>query len=200
MYILSKYKDYYDYLTGIYGVDKKLILDRRNTDSCHIYNKITLYIAGYVIEGIYFNNKFYYGEDLRKYIVDKSNINQWWKKWKWLSRHVLRDYDKSYHIKFKDVEDWFYLEPIKDKKDINQKYNCPIIIKNSFNNYCKYPKLEDLGLASFIPAETIYQWLSEWLSNQITSKEKQIKEIPDSLKIENKGFDKKRSFRPKIKK
>ena len=27
MKIISKYKDYYDYLQGIYGVDEKLILD-----------------------------------------------------------------------------------------------------------------------------------------------------------------------------
>ena len=29
MKIISKYKDYYDYLTGIYGVDDKIVLDRR---------------------------------------------------------------------------------------------------------------------------------------------------------------------------
>lgn len=31
MYIISKFKDYYDYLAGIYGIDKTLVYDRRAT-------------------------------------------------------------------------------------------------------------------------------------------------------------------------
>lgn len=201
MKIISKYKDYYDYLSGIYGEDNKLILDRRNKENYtlpHI-DKITFYIAGYVIEGLIDeNDNIYYGDNLKQFIVDKNNRKNWWKKWKWLSTHNKRNYDKSYHIKYKDEENWYYLEPIKDMEDINQKTNCPILLKTIYGLY-KYPKLSDFNLASFISAETIYQWLSEWLSNQITKREKQIKEIPDSLKIENKGFDKKKSFRPKMK-
>lgn len=202
MKIISKYKDYYDYLSGIYGIDEKLILDRR---TCEEYllpsvGKITLYIAGYVIEGLKTeSNRILYGKDLEQYIVDKSNTRHWWRKWKWLSTSNKRDYDKSYHIKYKASEKWYYLEPVRDLENTNKDLNCPILIKIDGHEAKRYPKLDKLGIASFIPAETIYKWLSTWLSDQITEKEKQIKEIPDSLKIENKGFDKKRSFRPKMK-
>lgn len=29
MKIISQYKDYYDYLIGFYGIDEKIVLDRR---------------------------------------------------------------------------------------------------------------------------------------------------------------------------
>ena len=50
MKIISKYKDVYDYLTGIYGEDPLLILDRREFDinrisASQFYNtKIQLFI------------------------------------------------------------------------------------------------------------------------------------------------------------
>jgi len=204
MYILSKYKDYYDYLMGIYGVDKKLILDRRNSESFLLpeTGKIIFYIAGYVIECLVNNDTFYYGDALKPFIMDKFKTKKWWKGWKWLSSHKLRNYEKSYHIKFigkyNIEEDWYYLEPEIDLEKINIKYNCPILIKTSYG-ISKYPKLATLKLPTFVPSEMIYEMLSGWLSQQITDKEKQTKDIPDSLKIESKGFDKKRSFRPKMK-
>lgn len=201
MKIISKYKDYYDYLTGIYGIDEKLILDRREKEAYLLpsIGKITLYIAGYIIEGlIKENGQFVYGQYLKKYIVDKYKTRCWQKKWRWLSTHMERNYDKSYHVKYKNDEDWYYLEPLKDLENTNKIHNCPILLKIN-NKFYKYPKLDKLNLSKFILAKNIYQWLSEWLSNQITEKEKEIKELPDSFKIENKGFDKKKSFRPKMK-
>jgi hypothetical protein len=201
MKILSKYKDYYDYLVGIYGEDPKLILDRRDKDNYALVtgSKIVLYIAGYVIEGLILENgNILYGEALTPYIVDKTKYRNWWYRYKWLSKHQNRDYSKSVHIKYKDEEDWYYLEPVKDPQDTNILNNCPILIKTIYG-LCKYPKLESLKLPTYLKAETIYQWLTEWLSNQITEKEKQIKDIPDKLKIQNKGFDIKKSFRPNIK-
>ena len=57
-------KDYYDYLTGVYGIDDKLVLDRRKKTFFGIIpTKISLYIAGFVVEGLYIKGKFYYGED-----------------------------------------------------------------------------------------------------------------------------------------
>ncbi len=194
MKIISKYKDYYDYLSGIYGIDEKLILDRREKDDYMLptLGKITIYIAGYIIEGmVKESGNIFYGDSLRSYIIEKPI-------WKWLSKHHKRDYTKSFDIKYKNHNEWYYLEPIKDLKNINEKHNCPILIDTPYG-IKKYPMLSTLKLPSFLPAETIYQWLSEWLSTQITNKEKQIKELPNSLKIENKGFDKKKSFRPKMK-
>lgn len=201
MRIISKYKDYYDYLSGIYGEDPKLILHRRNKEDYYLSDNsmIELYIADYKIEGLFIGNKYLYGDQIKPYIVDDSKKKYWWKKWAYLSKHYPRNYEESFHIKHKDLESWCYLKPMKDLELTNTKHNIPILIKTTFG-LKKYPKLSNLNLASFVPAETIYKWLSEWLSNQITNKEKQTKEITDILKIENKGFDKKRSFRPKMKK
>lgn len=195
MKILSKGKDYYDYLTGIYGIDEKLVLDRRNSDARYNPEYLRFYIAGYIIEGIYQDKQFYYGEKLKELEYDKSI------KKIWLSRHNKRDYYKSIEIKYGSEGykklDWIYLEPVKDSENINQKENCPVLLKY-WNKYHKFPYLKEYDLQKFIPAETIYQWLSEWLGNQITLKEKSP-ELSNDNKIESKGFDKKRSFRNKMK-
>lgn len=49
MKIISKHKDYYDYMCHIHGVDNKLVLDRRDsdyTDSFLLYNRDKL-VASY---------------------------------------------------------------------------------------------------------------------------------------------------------
>lgn len=201
MKILSKYKDYYDYLVGTYGEDPRLILDRRDRESYLLpgIGKITLYIAGYIAEGLILaNGNIIYGNSLKSFIVDKTKQRHWWIRCSWLSKSNKRNYEKSYHIKYENHEDWYYLEPIKDLENTNTIHNCPILLKTPYGIY-KYPKLATLKIPTLIKAETIYKWLTEWLSNQITEKEKQIKDIPDSIKIINKGFDIKKSFRPNIK-
>ena len=75
MKIISKYKDYYDYLVGIYGEDPKLVLDRRDNDFfTYKKNKIQLFIAGNIIDGYCDGDKIYYGEDLEQF---KSDYRYW---------------------------------------------------------------------------------------------------------------------------
>lgn len=198
MKIISKYKDYYDYLQGLYGIDKKLILDRRDHDLIPYTpsdGKLTFYIAGYIIEGYWSEKekKCYYGDDLKQF-VDKIDYipSQPWK----------RDCSKSIWLHNKNLNrihngDWYYIEPIKDKDKFNIKYNCPILLK--FNSYMlKYIKLSDFNMASFISSNKMYEMLSEWLSKQITLKE-EVPELNNDNKIKSKGFDIKKSFRPKMK-
>ncbi len=199
MYILSKYKDYYDYLTGIYGVDPKLILDRREGYSGpidryqHELNKeykITLVICGRRIEGYRYQNKIYYGQDLIQF---KNHENS---KWDGIQYDYItirkENYSRHYNTKLA-------LEPIEGFDIINKQHDCPILIENGLNNYDKFPKLEELNLASFIPAEQLYQWLSQWLAQQIDDQQNIKSNLTDVEKLENKGFDKIKSFRPNIK-
>lgn len=68
MKILSKYKDYYDYISGIYGEDPKLVLDRRTGSGFQDLTEDTKYfifIGGFQIEGYYRGGKMFYGESLR---------------------------------------------------------------------------------------------------------------------------------------
>jgi hypothetical protein len=195
MKIISKYKDYYDYLSSIWGIDEKLVLDRRETENyCLIDNTIfRLYIAGYIIEGLMKDDKFYYGNNLRQFTEKEY-------RYKYLRGFDnKRDYKKSISIKINGNLYYIYFEIVKDKENINEKNNCPILI-NLGNKFKKYPKLDNFKLGSFIPPENIYKWISAWLSNQITKKENTNRELDNNLKIINKGFDIKRSFRPKIRK
>lgn len=195
MKILTKYKDYYDYLTGIYGVDPKLILDRREgySNPINIYQheidkeyKITLVICGRRIEGYRYQNKIYYGQDLIQF---KNAENSKWDGIKYNYITIRKEnYSRHYNTKLA-------LEPIEGFDIINKQYNCPILIEKGINNYEKFPKLEELNLASFIPAEQLYQWISQWLAQQIDDQQNIKTNLTDVEKLENKGFNKITSFR-----
>lgn len=187
MKIISKYKDYYDYLSGIYGIDEKIILDRTDFKHCNSIssNRIfRLYIAGYIVEGICVDNIYYYGNELKKFELDQNKLRYWF------SKHKKRDYDKSIYIKNKLLEGWIYTEPLKDKDEYNKKQNCAIIL----NENDKYPILRELELSKFIKPTIIYQWIYDYLSSLITDKEK-ISDMSNENKILAKGFDLKTSFR-----
>ena len=184
MKIISKYKDYYDYLVGIYGEDPKIILDRRESEQLYLPlfpDKITLVIAGLVIEGYYVNNKIHYGERLLPY----QQKYKYWKPKKENGIIIDRDY--------------YSLVPFKDDKQLNKKLDCPILYLRYNRTPVKYPILHLLDLPSFIPAEEMYQMLYQYLSNQLSEKEDKVDNRNDIEKLEAKGFDKKESFRPNIK-
>lgn len=81
---------------------------------------------------------------------------------------------------------------------------CPIILCKSISyrdeprEIMKYPKLEDLQLGSFIEPMKVYQMISEWLAKRVDELELTTT-TTNEQKIENKGFDKKTSFRPNMK-
>lgn len=115
MKIISKFKDYYDYLVGIYGVDEKLILDRTKFTSLRFEptenTRLIFYICGMRVEGIYKNGKFLYGDDLIPYCYYCNNK---------LDSFLAKD---KYF-----VNDLYILKkPEKSKIDYNEKYNCPIL-------------------------------------------------------------------------
>ncbi len=72
MKIISKFKDYYDYLVGVYGIDEKLILDRTEFYPTSRFvspndSKVTFFICGYQVDGLYRDGRFYYGGDLAQF-------------------------------------------------------------------------------------------------------------------------------------
>ena len=58
------------------------------------------------------------------------------------------------------------------------------------------PSLQELGI--YIDRVFVWQHIVQYLSDLKTQAE-QSPELPNELKIDSKGFDKKRSFRPKMK-
>jgi hypothetical protein len=122
MRIISKYKDYYDYLQGIYGVDEKLILDRteffptpdrfrtevlrykHNLDS---YELVRFWICGYLIEGLYNegSGRFFYGNELRD--LASNDKKQGKGKFSYyINQHHADDIDFYWYINFPEKRGW----------------------------------------------------------------------------------------------
>jgi hypothetical protein len=191
MKIISKYKDYYDYLVGQYGIDEKLVLDRTKSTPLGvglIEGKITVYLAGWAIDGYVKDYRVYYGDDLAK-VGEISKVHRWFSDDP--SGEVYLTIAPRTHIRLRTSPYW-------DKEQINEIQECPILLKYMSEIYY-YPKLETLDLASVWDAFKVYRLLTDWLSKQLDNKE--LSTNPSDInKIESKGFDKKRSFRPKMKK
>ena len=202
MKIISKYKDYYDYLSGIYGIDDKIVLNRTEFFPVNEFSTkiVTFYIAGYSLDGYYDsqNNRWYFGEDLIA-LDPKPNI----KKSKWERRiqinprrykYINKNRERCVSILFPTQNKYYHAYPdlIKDPNKINQKYGCPIMCSSGIpDDYIKFPILKDTGIASVLPAEKIYLMLIEWLA----PKENIVDNRTNIEKILSAGFDTKTSFR-----
>jgi hypothetical protein len=92
MKVISKYKDYYDFLAGSYGTDNKLVLDRTKgyvpyfshettADGLGKLGKdyetefaFTLIVGFTAVDGIYYHGRFYYGIQIEQ-IGNIKNIH-----------------------------------------------------------------------------------------------------------------------------
>jgi len=193
MKIISKYKDYYDFLIGVYGEDEKIVLDRRVFKTPKLYTKesykFTLFLCGLKIDGLHKGDSFYYGENLRQF---ERKITNWYLKFYEKSKNFISIECENSRYKYEN----FNTEPIIDKSNINIKNKCPIILLYESTQY-NFPILSNIGLQSFLSPDKIYQMLYEWLSNRITAKENRTDNRTDIEKLLSKGFDKKISFRGK---
>ena len=194
MRILSKYKDYYDYLVGKWGMDEKLILDRTEFEIPYISDgAIHLYICGMRLDGYKKDDKFYYLEELEQFDVrNEKKYNRYY----WLNKNPDDDY-----VVIHDGKSTGRLNKVIkiDENCYNEKLNCPILIRSVFGkakiegqgSFSKFPILKELRVQSAIKPEDMWFMLSSWLSRN--------KDIPntqtDKEKIIGHGFDYKLSFR-----
>jgi hypothetical protein len=196
MLILSKYKDYYDYLSGVFGTDSKIVLDRRVFDKFEVLSDddkfIQVFVCGYIYEGFVRDKKFYWGRQLLELLTKEerekfdNSKNQ---------EKVYIRYRKSstYNYVRNGVD--LHLEPFVDKVNHNLKQNCPIMILHRLDDFLKFPVLREIGISSILPPKEIYLMLTEWLA----PKDKEQEPRPDKEKIVSAGFDLKTSFRNPIK-
>lgn len=208
MLIISKEKDYYDYLSGVYGVEPNLVYDRRTPDSYSLAYGDALIVCGKVYELYTYEGITYHGEELEtiKLVSNSrdyygySNIGEIRKK----SNLV-----KVPGERFNRYNDWNWVtkDSYDDPFNLNVELDSPIIIlplnkytNRNFNNCSLNPNLSKLNLASIIPPEEIYISISTWLGIRIERFKESSIPTTDSQKIVNKGFDLKSSFRPNIKK
>lgn len=192
MKIISKFKDYYDYLVGIYGEDPKVVYDRRNPE--YVVTELTtleegwhtFYIGGRVVSMYYDkeDSKFYHGLDEINELFDRKKI---YYRYNWKTQNYLTQ------------KDWNRLN--RTDFEINRKYRSPVVVflPSYHSKYYKDVKLSDFSLAKALPPEECYNLISNFISWMVDNPPE-----PDTQtntgKITAHGFDLKTSFRPKIKK
>ena len=225
MKIISKFKDYYDYKVAEYGTDENLVYDRRLPTGVGIGNPqrswITLENAA---DDEALHSALYVGTALVHLFATRSKIYTHWDfedpdDWHynlfdlWYgNRYALMNDGKEIRItsylsatcdtlleqieasrernifKLEDQSPWFVLKsPLllifnKDPKGSNRATH--------------YVNLQELGV--YLDPDFVWQHIVQYLSDLKTQAE-QSPELPNDLKIDSKGFDKKRSFRPKMK-
>jgi len=190
MKIIGKYKDYYDYLSGVYGVDEKLVLDRRKYSPITYIPSVTtvetLLIGEYMIQGLWVDGVCYFGDSVEEF----SNQN----------RSVIytteMGYDKSKYwvIPNGKYSNMYCLEDVEYLGDKSPTWHHDTPIMRGYKNGSPFPILKEYGVASFLSPERVWLMLSEWLSKRITKYEEH-EEPEDKIKIVSSGFDLKTSFR-----
>jgi hypothetical protein len=200
MKIISKYKDYYDYLSNIYGVDEKLVLDRReyytNPYIPFDYSITNLFIGEYTIQGLWMNGKLNFGQDIEKFsnqdrsVYNYSFYNNYNKSDYWVIPNSKYSYQNVYCLK---------KPKFLGEASPTWKLDCPILEgyykKSDYTKLNKYPILKDFNVNTIFTPEQVWMYLTEWLSKRITNKENNIQPIPNDVKIVSAGFDLKTSFR-----
>lgn len=193
MIILNKRKDYYDYLTGVYGVDSKKVLDRKDDVTSeelgfteHYYHRPWL-SEQHNTYALYLAN--------RKYIVEQTSEGVW-------EIHLFHKTNTNLrgartHRLGSDIAnkgDWCsYIE-----SDFNKKCGRVLSIERAYHvsEHLKdmSPILSGFGLAAIIPATEVYSEIDMMLGWHVDNPCKVV-ELDDRGKLLANGFDDKVSFR-----
>lgn len=209
MLIIDKNKDYYDYLSRVYGVDKKVTFDRRGSTiiSQVLLRNIVIKEPGWNESTQYFvlevgNIQFLFQITNIKQIQKgnwRKGISDIWDG-EWSLFHIFKE---DYHFGKKEMA----IAPCKIEKVYNNKKRKFEEVITSFKNTCKFnkydtvidlPILDDTFIPSVIEPFIIWNELSNYISAKNNDKNVDIG-MTDIEKAVNHGFDKKSSFRNPIK-
>lgn len=196
MKIVSKYKEYYDYLQGVYVIDDKLVLDRTSYYKLPYplsNDKSTIHIGEVVVEVYWKKDVPYIGEEIEKYsIVNKNSFGVY------SSLHGM--YNNTSHKDYYFIPNgrYSFIRVLKQPLDLKDKSptwkeDCPILLE-TYQGFKKFPLLKEYNISKKLSAEAIWMLLTQWLSKQIGKKEK-VPEMSDKSKILAAGFDLKTSFK-----
>lgn len=213
MKIISGYKDYYDYLVGIYGEDEKLVYDRRVFKPHRITDLflsletgtrlLTFAINGRLHRIVYYKDRFFYTpEELveLRALYEKNEKTNKRRYSYYLDNHGFHSTGFS---SLKRAQE-FFADPKNTKTDVNMKLRQPVLLtyhtltSEGFIDEKKIkwvvPILSEFPITKYLPAEEVYKEISEllgWLNDH--------PEIPNTQtnneKIVTHGFDPKVSFR-----
>jgi hypothetical protein len=205
MKIISKFKDYYDYLQGIYGVDTNLVLDRtlftKIPNSIDDYTLVRFHICNNIVEGIWYGGKVLYGKDIEQIsynYCDNPKLNQCYSDED--KYYIYNPNQKKKYGRYSITKVLKEPKKVGEDKSQNIKTGCAILlihIRYPDNDECNSmnPILSEYNLVNVYTPLQIWIMLSEWLGKQKDSSSKYIDKSSDIEKLVNKGFDKKTSFR-----
>lgn len=203
MIIISKHKDYYDYLPHIYGVDNSIVYDRRDLESgilitennlprlpYQVDNKVFKWLVvcgySYILVGSL------YEPDVRFSILDEDVHPELWKVFS--KRRLF--FDKSTVLESHGK----YHESVVG---LSRRIGQPVFTYGRYYTHRdmyvdkKIPVLDEYKFSKIKSPEKIYQEISYFICNM-------LKESPDLMiqtkmndieKVVSHGFDKKISFR-----
>lgn len=181
MKIISKYPDYYDYLSKLYGEEPNIVLDRRegvvlkehelHTTSVYQNYKPLRYvvhrvaIANKLYTGVSNGNSIVWGRDAIKYGTKVTPfLGELWKV----------GYDYIEDVEYKNV-------------NLNIEQDCPIMMVGSnLNCLCRYPQLSSLNFSTVMSPIDMYITLSNWIAAKYN---KCVLEPENKLKIKSHGFN-----------
>lgn len=209
MKIISKYKDYYDYLQGIYGVDEKLVLDRREFCTTLSFSEgpaiKTFYIGEWMVQGLIIGRQIYFGDDIKQFTVKKEpQPSKWYRRY--FSGNKTEDENWAIPSNYYRTN----LRCLKKPKFLGDnsptwKLDCPILLsvglweganlKLDDSDFCSFPILTDYSIQKVFTPKEIWLLLSEWLSKRVTKNEPDVPIGDDMTRLKNAGFDTKTSFR-----
>ncbi len=208
MKIISPFKDYYDYLTGIYGVDERIVYLRNSVKSNYVMSKERFLFDFSFADKL---QKQYLVVNGRRYLF--INISKcYFDKPQWVMfnyEQAIQDSKASYSYGRWAGQAHTYTQgyTCEELIDISRKVGSPVfsVIRSDWVRHKGYqlhidgnaPRLMEYGFANIIPAEQLYQELEYFLSN-ILNESPDIKPpvtISNEDMIVSKGFDKKISFR-----
>ena len=186
MLIISKYKDYYDYLSGINGIDRKVVLDRRKGFVLYPEEIYTKYHSGYDEITLAICDKLYTG------LIGEERI-YWLKEAKSCGKYERSYFPSGYRLVYDTgFGRWDSINIEITPTDINENTGCPVVLLG-YEKRLLFPRLSDLEVARIYPAEKIHQDIYNWISKRnepvITDNRTDIQ------KLESAGFDKITSFR-----
>lgn len=208
MKIISKHKDFYDYLQGNYGIDNTVVYNRNWKDTVmykpyylmpfELYQpkpvQYTIAICGVVYIVYIWDKKFYFGEDIKLLLNSKkTKYDRDNKDW-YFNTLPFETRSLPYHLcktKINEIEK----EPILLLK--NEFYSSWSIMNKKDPEHVKWEviarniRLIDFGIPQVLSAHDIYIQISNFLSKEKVIVDKRT----DKEKIISHGMDTKTSFR-----
>lgn len=215
MKIISKFKDYYDYLSHIYGQDSKITWERHLEDyipydTPNILKKGEVDLSGVddhtmkyefcwvIVCGkrfLFFRKSEYPKENWTAY-KNSEEVKEY------LSLAGGKNPRRKWSYFTKKQPEYFMGEFSQKNLDFCVKHKSPVIVVYGYRFTTDSPILGDIpNFVSLYPAEQIYQDISYFLLNQVNGSPDIDPPVvlDDKFKIDYHGFDK-YSFRPKMRK